>query len=282
MADVFIWTWRASDGYRWHYRHYPPRGRPWATVVGIHGIQSHGGWYEASCRHLRDVGCDVYFLDRRGSGMNSEARGDTPSFRRLIDDVAEFIETLRGPGRPPVFVMAISWGGKIGAGLCYRQPGVIDGLALLAPGFRPRVNPPINQRLRIAWASVAEPTRYFPIPLNDPALFTAQQDRQEFIASDRLALRSATARFLVESLKFDVYLRRAARHITVPVLLMLASEDRIINNERTRRFVESFPTSDRTIREYAGAYHTLEFEPDPEPIFRELTEWIMDRARRQR
>lgn len=281
MADVFLWTWQSSDGYRWHFRHYPPSGRPWATVVGIHGIQSHGGWYEASCRWLRDAGCDVYFLDRRGSGLNRQERGDTPSFRRLLDDVREFVASHRGAGRPPLYVVAISWGGKIGAGLCYRQPGIIDGLALLAPGFRARVQPSLRERWQIASAAVIEPTRYFPIPLNDPTLFTAQPERQTFIANDPLALRQATARFLVESLKFDVYLRRAIRHVSVPVLLMLAGEDRIIDNEKTRRFVNRFATPDRTILEYPGAHHTLEFESRPEPIFQDLTEWIAEKARRK-
>jgi spermidine synthase len=33
----------------------------------------------------------VFFLDRRGSGLNKPARGDTPTFRRLIDDLGEFL-----------------------------------------------------------------------------------------------------------------------------------------------------------------------------------------------
>jgi alpha-beta hydrolase superfamily lysophospholipase len=279
LADVVPWTWVASDGYRWFYRHFPAAGKPVARIVGIHGIQSHGGWYEASCRYLRDAGCDVYFLDRRGSGKNREARGDTPSFRRLLDDVGEFLQTLHGPGRPPLFVSAISWGGKIGAGLCYRFPGLIDGLGLLAPGFKPKVQPPRDERLKIAAASVASPTRYFPIPLSDPALFTANPERREYIAKDPLALREATARFLIESVKFDVYLRRVPRHVRVPVLLMLAGEDRIIDNARTRRYVERFATDDKSIIEYPEAHHTLEFEPDPTSIFADLTRWILDRSR---
>jgi alpha-beta hydrolase superfamily lysophospholipase len=278
VADVVPWTWAASDGYRWFYRHWAAAGKPRATVVGIHGIQSHGGWYEASCRHLRDAGCDVYFVDRRGSGRNEIARGDTPSFRRLLDDLGEFLRTLRGPSRPPLFVFSISWGGKLGAGLSYRFPGLLDGLALLAPGFRPKVRPTLGERLKIAAARLTSPTRMFPIPLNEPSLFTGTPHWQKFIAEDPLALREATARFLVESIKFDFYLRRVPRQVTCPVLLMLAGADRIIDNERTREFVNRFASADKTVVEYPGAHHTLEFEPDPELIFEKLTEWILDKA----
>lgn len=274
MADFHLWTFTASDGYRWHYRHYPPSGRARATVVGIHGIQSHGGWYEASCKYLQLAGCDVFFVDRRGSGLNEQARGDTPSFRRLLDDLGEFLLTLKGPERPPLIVSAISWGGKLGAGLQYRYPGLLDGLALLAPGFCPQVRPKRRERLQILAAALADSKRLFPIPLNDPALFTATPRRQEFIVADPLSLREATARFLLESVKFDIYLKRMPRHGTAPVLLQLAGQDRIIDNVRTRKFLARWAARDKTIIEYPGAHHTLEFEPDPQPIFNELWSWI--------
>ena len=99
MSDATIETFTASDGYPLRYRHYAPSGTLRGRVVCLHGIQSHGGWYEYSCRRLADAGYNVSFLDRRGSGLNHAARGDAPSFRRLIDDVADFARTLRGPGR---------------------------------------------------------------------------------------------------------------------------------------------------------------------------------------
>lgn len=274
MADMRLWTFTASDGYRWHYRHYPPSARPWIIVVGVHGIQSHGGWYEASCRFLQDAGCDVFFVDRRGSGLNSKARGDTPSFRRLLDDLGEFMHTLRGPGRPPLVVSTVSWGGKLGAGLQYRYPGLLDGLSLLAPGFCPQVRPKRRERLQILAAALADPKRLFPIPLSDPALFTATEKWRDFIAGDPLALREATARFLLESVKFDLYLKRTPRHAKSPVLLQLAGQDRIIDNDRTRKFVGHWRAKDKTIIEYPQAHHTLEFEPDPQPIFADLLQWL--------
>ncbi len=278
MADVIPWTFPASDGYRWFYRHFPATGKPRARVVGIHGIQSHGGWYEASCRFLRDAGCDVYFLDRRGSGRNEMARGDMPSFRRLLDDIGEFLITLKTAGQPPLFVSAISWGGKLATGLSYRFPGLLDGMALLAPGFKPQVRPSRHERLRIGIASFVSPTKLFPVPLSDPALFTATPKWRKFLSEDPLAIREATARFFVESIKFDVYLRRAARHVQCPVLLMLAGEDRVIDNDRTRKYLDRFATADKTIIDYPAAHHTLEFEPDPTGSFQDLSRWILAKA----
>jgi alpha-beta hydrolase superfamily lysophospholipase len=269
-----LWTQVAGDGYRWHYRHFLPKPNPKARVVCLHGIQSHGGWYEASCRRLRDEGCDVFFLDRRGSGLNQEARGDTPSFRRLLDDVGEFLQTLRGPGAPPLFVVAVSWGGKLGAGIDIRYPRLIDGLALLAPGFCPRVKPSRLEQIRIATAALTSPKQCFPIPLNDARLFTDSPQWQKFISSDPLGLREATARLLFQSARFDMYLKSAARHIRIPILLQLAGKDQIVDNAKTRRFVSRFGSRYVRVREYPEAHHTLEFETVSESQLDDLCAWI--------
>jgi alpha-beta hydrolase superfamily lysophospholipase len=280
MPDPLTWsleTHTASDGYAWHFRRYAAEGSPRGQVVCLHGIQSHAGWYEQSCTRLARAGYAVSFLDRRGSGSNPEARGDAPSFRRLLDDVAEFLLAHSAPR--PLFLVAISWGGKLAAALQRRQPGLVNGLALLCPGFCPRVRPPLGTRLAILWSRLVRPSRLFPIPLSDPELFTQTPRWLEFLRSDPLALHQATARFLIESVRLDLYLRWVPGHVRVPTLLLLAGRDRIIDNERTRRFVQRFAGTVE-VKEYPEAHHTLEFEPDPEVFLNDLLAWLQAIGRR--
>jgi alpha-beta hydrolase superfamily lysophospholipase len=271
----------AGDGYRWKYRRYAATDTPRASIVFVHGIQSHAGWYEFSCAELSRAGYDVYFLDRRGSGMNEAGRGDAPSFRRLLDDIAEFLTALprtapRGHsvGRLPAILGGISWGGKLAVALERRHPGLIDGLLLLCPGFFAKVRPTLGQRLQIILTRLLLPRRLFPLPLNDPELFTATPQWQEFLRADPLRLHQATARLLLESARLDGYLRFVPKYVHVPVLLLLAERDRIIRNDRTRAFVERFATPDKEIIEFPGAHHTLEFEPDPLPFIRTIQAWL--------
>src|SRR5207247_5995278 len=135
------------------------------------------------------AGYHVSFLDRRGAGMNSEARGDAPGgFRRLLDDIAEFLTALprsapRGHtvARLPLFLGAISWGGKLAAALERRHPGLIDGLLLFCPGFVARVRPSVGQRLLILLCRLFRPRKQFAIPLRDPELVTAHPRRQSVV-----------------------------------------------------------------------------------------------------
>jgi alpha-beta hydrolase superfamily lysophospholipase len=267
-------SFTASDGYCWKYRHYAASRRTRARVVYIHGIQSHSGWYENSCTRMAAAGFAVSFLDRRGAGMNAEARGDTPGFRRLLDDVAEYVRARQQTDHLPTFLLAVSWGGKLAVALPKRHPGLVDGLALLCPGFCPRISLPPWQRLAVFVSRLVLPRLSFPVPLSDPALFTGNLRWREFITNDPLALRRATARFFIESVRLDFYLRRARNRITLPVLLTLAEHDCIIDNAQTRRFTAHFPTTDQLVIEYPRAHHTLEFEPDPEPFFGDLIHWL--------
>jgi alpha-beta hydrolase superfamily lysophospholipase len=224
---------------------------------------------------LAAAGFAVSFLDRRGAGVNQESRGDAPGFRRLLDDIAEFLRAARPEEMGlPTFLLAISWGGKLAAGLLSRYPGLIYGLALLCPGFCPRVGPSPLESLAILATRLPRPRQLFPVPLSEANLFTATPRWQDFIRTDPLALRRATARFHIESVRLDGYLLWARRKVKVPVLVLLAGRDRIIDNARTRRFVSHFPASDNEIIEYRGAHHTLEFEPDPDRFVGDLLRWL--------
>lgn len=260
MGEVRVFP--ASDGSRF-YAHVTPHPNPVGRVVLLHGIRSHAGWYARSIAAFAEAGYEVHFLDRRGSGLNTARRGDTPGFRRLLLDVTEYLLHLRETKAfLPLFLTGISWGGKLALGAPAMKPGLVDGVMLLCPGLVAKVRPPFPNRLRIALARFLNPTKLFPIPLNEPDLFTANPDWQQFIASDRHGLTAATARFLFESVRFDLYLKRAVRKVRPPVLLMLAGKDRILNNPGTRAYLTRLTNAKSvTVIDYPEAEHTLEFEP---------------------
>jgi alpha-beta hydrolase superfamily lysophospholipase len=266
---------RASDGYEIRVAVWPTAGRIRGRIVILHGVQSHFGWYFGLGTTLAQAGYEVHFPDRRGSGSNSVDRGHTPSARRLIDDVAERLETLRGlEPNVPIALAGISWGGKLAVVTAAKYPQRVDLLALVCPGLQPRVGVPFRQRLAIAWAFFTDRRKTFPIPLSDPALFTASPEAQRFIASDTLGLHQGTAGLLAASVFLDRRVRSAPARVHQPVLLMLAGQDRIVNNAKTLAYFERIASLDKTVIEYPDAHHTLEFEPDSARYARDLATWL--------
>jgi acylglycerol lipase len=270
----------ASDGYRIRFRHYPSVQRR-GIVLGMHGIQSHSGWYKYSSRRIADAGFDVYFADRRGSGLNGRQRGHAAHGMRLVNDVRELRRialadhTASSTSSLPVCLMGISWGGKTATATAALFPAEFQSLALLYPGLFPKMGPTWSQRLRLRLARRMEVVReHIPVPLNDPSLFTQVDEWQRFIAEDPLTLHTVTSSFLNAGRDLDEIVANQAAAVRQPLLLMLAENDAIIDNAATRTFLHSIPNHSLTVRTWPGARHTLEFEPDRIRIFDELTNWL--------
>lgn len=272
MADVWhsIQIFQASDGYPICYHSYQPAVPPKAHLVCIHGIQSHGGWYETSCTQLAAAGYQVSYFDRRGSGLNWLQRGDAPSYQRLLADLREFMSS--GPKQIPVILLATSWGGKLGVALAAEKVTPMQKLVLLCPGIFPHVKPALSTRLGIAWSRLFKPYRQFPIPLNDPELFTLSSKWQYFLAHDPLALHYASARLLAESFWLDQHLKRIKSLSSIPILLLLGGQDRIIRNDRTEEWLKTIAPQTKVIM-YPQSHHTFEFE-DNCPFVRDILAWI--------
>ncbi|HVJ82812.1 MAG TPA: alpha/beta fold hydrolase, partial [Planctomycetia bacterium] len=268
----------AADGYPLQFRHYPAAPGPIdCALVCIHGIQSHAGWYDRSCAYWAARGASVYFLNRRGSGDSQVARGDAASPEQLAGDLLLALAEVRRrePGKP-VVLMGISWGGKVAVPALADHPDSADGLVFVAPGWFPKVSPSLRIKLAIGWSALLWPKRRLPTPLSDPRLFTVNPEKIEFLRQDPHSLRRATARLLFISARLDRLLPGAAGKLRQPSLLVLADEDRIIHNGRTRDYFHRLGAPDATVKLLPG-HHTLEFEPDPVPYFNLVADWLAKR-----
>ncbi|MDA1233057.1 MAG: alpha/beta fold hydrolase [Planctomycetota bacterium] len=282
MIEPSIRSFTASDGYKISFRHWQSQ-TPRGIIVALHGIQSHSGWYKASSRAMAEANFDVYFADRRGSGRNGLQRGHAAHGMRLMNDVRALAALARDEHQAsptdgtslPVVIMGISWGGKTAAATVALFPQEFSGLALLYPGLEPRRRPNARQRLQLKLARWFEITRTdIPIPLRAPELFTDAPQWRQFIAEDPLALHTVTSSLLNAGKDLDEIVTAHGKSIQCPVLLMLAGRDAIIDNPKTRERVATFGTNHLTSICYPNACHTLEFEPDRETIFSDLTKWL--------
>jgi acylglycerol lipase len=287
VAPPEIQFYECADGRRLAVRVWRAENPSADNVVMLHGITSHGGWYARSCAHLAAAGYNVHFLDRRGSGLNAEQPGDIDKWQTWVDDVAQYLRKLQNsdaaPNSPPttlpparrLFLCGISWGGKLATAIARQHPGLLSAVALICPGLYSHFEPRCCTRLlltmpvpyRVASATV-------PIPLRQPELFIDNPHWQRFVETDPLSLRRITWRFAREDRKLNRFSRNAATYLHMPLLLILAGRDRIVDNRRTRAYFGRTASGRKTLLEYRDATHTLEFENEPDEYFADLTAWI--------
>jgi acylglycerol lipase len=256
----------------------PPMGEPLrGAVVFLHGIQSHSGWYAWTCGRLARAGYKVVAPDRRGSGLNEGVRGHIDHSAQWIEDTAGWLSFSRPGVGTRAALLGVSWGGKLAAATARRHPELVDALGLMYPGLFSRFELTWHQHWRLAVARrLGLTTKRIRIPLDDPALFTADAGWQDFIRHDPLVLREMTVGFLAATLQLDELARGAgpeSRALAQPLLLIHAKRDAIVDNTRTTEWFARQPAADKTLLEFDGC-HTLEFEPPREAVLGALMEWL--------
>lgn len=275
MTDFEVLSIRLPDGYKAYARYWQPLGSQRAAILYHHGIQSHCGWYEESARRLAAVGYAVLQVDRRGSGRNGSDRGHAESVDQLVSDSgAARDELFRRTGCDRYHVIGVSWGGKLAVSGYVLDPAGVDSLTLVTPGLFPKIGVSKPEMARIGFAMIYEQRALFDIPLNDPEMFTSAPKWQEFFRRDDLTLRQCTAGFYLASRRMDKVVSRLADSTPTPIHLFLAGDERIVDNEKTERFIHGLGWPQTRITRYKPARHSLEFEGDPSIYFRDLIDFI--------
>jgi len=217
---------RASDGVELHYLRWSGGpSPPWAVLIFLHGIASHGGWFAETAADLEALGVAVYAPDRRGSGRSGGPRGHLDRYERALDDVEEMVRLVLAehPGTP-LFLAASSWAAKLGVVYAARRPAPLSGLLLLGPGLLPRVSLSRARQLAVVAGHLVAPTARLAIPLT-PEMYTANPRYLDAIRGDRLRLLQATTRFFWETARLDRARGPAAAGLKLPLLLLQGEDD---------------------------------------------------------
>ena len=253
------------------------RSPPWAAVIFLHGVASHGGWFAETAADLATAGVAVYAPDRRGSGRSGGRRGDLDRYERALDDVDEMVRLVSAehPGTP-LFLAASSWAAKLGVVYASLRPGPLSGLLLLGPGLLPTVSLSRTRQLLVVVGHLVAPTARLGIPLT-PELYTTNPRYLDAIRADRRRLLKATTRFLWETGRLDRRRRRAAAGLELPLLLLQGEDDAMMDVAGTRHWFSRLGVKDKTYRSYPGAGHTLDFEPDRSRYLADMLGWLSAR-----
>jgi Esterase/lipase len=109
-------------------------------------------------------------------------------------------------------------------------------------------------------------------------MFTSNEKYLRYIKNDSLRLRYIPAEHLLEIAKMDRHLAEASNNIRLPVLLMLAGIDEIIDTRGVKKWYERLPSSDKTLKFYKGYHHLLTFEENAGLVMEDIAFWIKRRA----
>ncbi len=280
VADRLAFTARAQPlrvgepepfvhGYAWRHPH------PAATLVLVHGLQSHAQWFAEAAEALVDRGLAVYAVDRRGSGSSPAVRGDVASYCTWYGELDRVVRLAQEehPG-VPVHLVGHCFGANVALGYALSSGAgtTVRSIVMLTPGLYVHPDYTPAQKLRILASGRLAPLTRFPVPQRDD-LFTRDPDVLAWIASDSGGARTLTARCLLQINHMVRRLRREVGQLRVPVLVLEAARDRLAHNARNRALLGR-ALGDRCQWQTFDAEHFLLAEPCRDQVVEALAEWV--------
>ncbi len=221
---------QADDGYPLTYRSWSPPQAPRASVVLFNGLMSHSQWFFPLADPLVDAGFAVIGADRRGSGLNTQARGDAPSAKAVIEDALAIIDAAVSAEQPLVLA-GWCWGSILALNLVRPLGERVRGLVLLTPGLFP--TRAVIEAATSAWAAsegAADDRAVVASPI-EPSMFTHGPYLDEFIEPDPLKLLHFTPRFMAHGKRLSMGATMQLRTLKLPTLVVLAEDDEATCND---------------------------------------------------
>ena len=268
-------TVSTGHGLRIFIRSWLPVGTPRAAVVICHGVKSHSGYYHWAAAQLVSQGFAVYALDLHGRGKSEGERFYLEKFADYLDDVDVMVKLAKSRHRSlPVYLLGHSAGGVVSSVYTLEHQAELAGLICESFAFKVYA-PDIALAIVKGLSHVAPHVHVLNLPTEDfsrdPAAVQAMKD--DPLIHDEVQPTNTVA----ELARADERLEREFPQITLPVLILHGTADKVTKPAGSQMFFATAGSADKTLKLYDGHAHDLLNDIDREVVMADIVHWITAR-----
>ncbi|MEO0576242.1 MAG: lysophospholipase [Pseudomonadota bacterium] len=255
------------------YRSWVPDA-PKAAVLLVHGLAEHVGRYEYVSQKLTDANYAVFAIDHVGHGQSAGTRCYVHSFDDYLDGVdALYMHMRKDHVDLPVVILGHSMGGLIAASSVLRDPERYRALVLSGPAIVPPAEPPWLQKFIVRLLSKYAPKQG--VLQLDASAISRDQSVVDAYNHDALVFSGkVTARLASELFDAMGLLQDRAGDLTLPLLLMHGSQDRLTAPAGSALLHDRATSTDKTLRMWDGLYHEIFNEPERDDVIGLMVVWL--------
>jgi len=268
-------TFKGVGGLNIFTRSWHPESNVRGIVVLVHGFNSHSGYYSWVAEQFAANRLAAYALDLRGRGKSEGERFYVEKFADYVHDLHTFVKIAKSeqPG-VPVFLLGHSAGGVVACVYTLEHQAELTGL--ICENFAHEVPAPDFVLTVLKGLSHVAPHAHSISLKNEH--FSRDPKVVEAMNNDPLiAHESQPVETMAEMVRADERLKKEFPLITLPVLILHGSEDKVTKPSGSRRFYEMAGSSDKTLKIYEGHYHDLLSDIGKEAVLSDIQHWIDDR-----
>lgn len=258
---------------RIHWQAWLPAGDPRAVVVLAHGVSEHGGRYAWVGERLAERGFALYAGDHRGHGRSSGARAVIDRLDNAVRDLDGVVELAQAahPGAT-TFLLGHSMGGAVALAYALEHQDRLDGMVLSAPLAALEAASPLTRIAGRVLSAIAPRTGVYAIDSScvsrDPGVV------RDYDADPLNHHGKLPARTVAELTSAIGAFPDTVGRLTLPILTMHGSADRLTPPEGSEMILERAGSEDKSIVRYEGLYHELLNEPERQKVLDDIVAWM--------
>lgn len=253
---------------------WEPDGDAKAVIVMVHGALEHHRRYGWLIERWRSEGFQIIMGDLPGHGITKKSlRGHIDSFDEYIEEVRDWVRTAYQFDLP-IFLFGHSMGGLIAIRLLEEERLNLAGVILSSPCLD-LVNRPAKFLNFLSYGlNMITPGLRLKSGIT-VKMATSNRDVQEADMNDQLYIEKVSIRWYRE---LDKAMKLAFDNIgkiqDVPMLVMQAGDDKIVNKLAVNEWFNSIPLSEKRYKEWPKFYHEIFNEPDREEVFEYAKDFV--------
>ena len=267
-------SFTSFDGLSIFHQSWLPDGDPKGVVMLVHGLGEHSGRYGHVAGRLIAAGYAVHALDHRGHGRSEGKRVFVKSYDEFMADMIQFRGLIEAEHPDvPLFALGHSMGGNIVMGHALDHQAGLAGMVLSGPALKIGDDfSPTKMKVLSLIAKVAPGVR--PEGLSADAI-SRDQAVVDAYRADPLVFTGKISAGLGSAL-IGAMQRFPDRYaeLTVPVLVMHGTEDRLASVAGSRELEAGATNADVTAHYYDGLYHEIFNEPEQADVLNDLVTWL--------
>ncbi len=245
---------------------------PMAIVCLIHGMGEHSSRYTHVVRFFNTHGISVYSFDHIGHGRSDGKRGHTPAYDFLLDSVEKILSIVRSENQSiPIFLYGHSMGGNVVVNYLLRRTPDINAAILSAPWFTLPFDPPkfkvgLAKFMNMVYPAFSDSTNL------DVTAISRDATVIDAYRNDTLVHGKITPTFFLSCFEAGKWALNKGDRLTVPVLVMHGTEDRLTSFKGSEAFASTSPLIQ--FKSYTGLYHELHNEPEQHIVLEDVFAYI--------
>jgi acylglycerol lipase len=259
---------------RTYYQCWLPAGKPRATLVVVHGLAEHGGRYMNVVNSFVPSGYAVYGMDLFGHGKSEGPRTYVEQFEDYTDSLRIFTGMIaRWQQDLPMILLGHSMGGLIGAIYLIEGHDPFRAVVLSGPLVQMSVKVSPILLLVVKTLSSLAP-RFRLVGLEAESVSRDPTVVRAYLEDPLVYTGKTTARLAAELSKTMERAAAEASKITLPLLVVQGSADRLVHPDGSRTLYSRASSIDKTLKTYDGLYHEVFNEPERGVVLGDVRSWI--------